>query len=151
MLLHWVAFWKPATSFRCLKRKCRAKASELRAATNIPVGSMARRIYGSDDVSKLAAAKDRAACVLTLLGMGLERQLPGQYAVASAAPSYRLENRVDDRDQRPELRPLWSLVPHIAGRRRIAATSWQSYPGLIRKPAPPRAGSSLRRRFPPHC
>jgi hypothetical protein len=30
MFLHWVAFWKPATSFRCSKRKCRAKASELR-------------------------------------------------------------------------------------------------------------------------
>ncbi len=24
------------------------------------------------------------------------------------------ENRVDDRNQRPELRPLWSLGPHIA-------------------------------------
>jgi hypothetical protein len=32
-----------------------------------------------------------------------------------------LKNRVDDRNQRPELRPLWSLGPHITGRRRIPA------------------------------
>jgi hypothetical protein len=57
-----------------------------------------------------------------------------------------LQDRVDDRNEWSELRPLRSLGPHIARRRPNSGTFWKSCPGSVRKPAPPRAGSSLRQR-----
>src|ERR1700732_1699429 len=49
---------------------------------------------------------------------------------------------------RQQVRASAAPEPWIAHSRAApnSGTSWQSYPGLIRKPAPPRAGSSLRRR-----
>jgi hypothetical protein len=61
-----------------------------------------------------------------------------------------LQDRVDDRNQRPELRLLSSSkgpVPCCVHSRAAPSTgtSWKSSPGSIRKSAPPRAGSSPRR------
>src|SRR6202022_2430879 len=57
-----------------------------------------------------------------------------------------IQDRVDDRYEQSELRPLRRLGSHIARAAPNSGTSWQSCLGSVRKPAPPRAGSSLRRR-----
>jgi hypothetical protein len=44
------------------------------------------------------------------------------------------QDRVDDRNERSELRPLWSLGPHIAGRRRIAAHFGNRVPAQSENP-----------------
>ena len=56
-----------------------------------------------------------------------------------------LWDRIDHRYQRPELRPLWSLRPHIAGRRRIPAHLGDRIPA---KPKNPRRFSPPRARLP---
>jgi hypothetical protein len=45
-----------------------------------------------------------------------------------------LWDRIDHRNQRPELRPLWSLGPHIAGRRRIPAHLGDRIPAQSENP-----------------
>src|ERR1700730_5924705 len=44
------------------------------------------------------------------------------------------QDRVDDRNERSELRPLWSLGPHIAGRRRIPAHFGNRVPAQPKDP-----------------